>query len=516
VKSKIWKTSFFITLLSISNAIAQDFNGYYRLKTGIHFDSNVSGGSYTMGELAGIADSYGLDAAIITDHDNMKVSYGISPFQNFLKFSIQENSIAKYGVEQYLLEIDQINRMYPDIVFIPGVEAVPFYYWEGSPMYNNLTLRNWHTHLLVFGFNTVDAFKNLPSIPNGGLGYKLPTGKLMKYISANFMYFSIVFLYFVLFLIAFFSIIRRSRRRHDIAYVSRRRRKKYRFSWKALLITLVLGYVLYSEYPFLPKKYDQYHGNPGGGPFQELINYVNDNNGMIFWAHPEVSSSIIRPVNIPLLKQTIKIETDAYPQMITETKDYTGFAIFWEGMKAIGRPGGIWDIVLDEYCSGYRTKPVYAIGELDFEESNDLKQVAATNTFVFAKEKSRSGIYDAIRAGRMYATRDYVGNSIFLDDFSAWDMATERSAFMGETLMLSAPPVAIHIKLQNIAKNSRATTVYLYKNKDLVKTYRLQNTVDEWYIDQSPLGESANYYRILVGSRGYQTLATNPVFVKKY
>ncbi len=513
---KYWKISSLIVIFSFFNTFAQVANDYYRLKTGIHFDSKVSGGSYTMGELAGIVDSYKLDAAIITDHDNMKVSYGISPFQNFLKLSVQENSIAKYGVEKYLQEIDQINRIFPNIVFIPGVEAVPFYFWEGSPMYNTLTLRNWHTHLLVFGFNTVDAFENIPSLPHGGLGFKTPTGKVMKYISANFMYFSMIALYFILFLVAFFSIIKRSRRRHDIAHVSRRRRKKYRFSWKAFLIAALLGYILFTEFPFLPRKYDQYHGNPGGGPFQELINYVNKNQGMIFWAHPEVSHTEMRPLKVPLMEHNIKIETDAYPQMITETKDYTGFAIFWEGMQAIGRPGGLWDIVLDEYSRGYRTKPVWAIGELDFEESNDLKQVIATNTFIFAKEKSRSGVYDAIRSGRMYATRDYVGNNIFLDDFSAYDMATERSAFIGETLLMSSPPVAIHIKLHAIDKNNRATTVFLYKNKDLVKTYRIQNMVDEWYVDQSQLNDIMDYYRVLVGSQDYQTLATNPIFIRKY
>ncbi len=512
---KHWAITLLITFTSFFNSYSQVSRDYYRLKTGIHFDSKVSGGSYTISELAGIANSYGLDAAIITDHDNMKISYGISPFQNFLKFSIQENSISKYGIEKYLQEIEQINKVYTNIILIPGVEAVPFYFWEGSPLYTNLTLRNWHTHLLVFGFNSIDAYKNLPSIPNGGLGYKKPSGDIMKYVSANFMYFSMIALYMILFLIAAFSIIRRSYRRRDIAHV-RKRRHRYRFSWKALFLTLILAYVLFTEFPFLPLKYDQYHGDPGGGPFQELINYVEDNNGMIFWAHPEVHHSEVRPIKLPFLSQTIKIETDSYPHMITETKNYTGFCIFWEGMKSIGRPGGLWDMVLDEYCSGIRTKPVWAIGELDFEETNDLAQVAATNTFIFAKERSKAGIFEAIRAGRMYATRDYTGNRIVLDDFSAYDMRTERNAFIGETLLLSSPPVAIHIKIRSIEKNSRPTTVYLFKNKDLVKTFRLRNMVDEWYVDEDRLSTSMCYYRILVGSRDYQTLATNPIFIRKY
>ncbi|MGC9364709.1 MAG: hypothetical protein ACP5FZ_09105 [Fidelibacterota bacterium] len=514
---KIWLKITLAALLCISVLDGQNSRNYQRLKTGIHFDSKVSGGSYTLGELAGIANNFGLDVAIITDHDNMKVSYGIQPFQKFLKFSIQENSVSRYGVEKYLEEIEQIDRIFPDIIFIPGIEAVPYYYWEGSPLYNNLTLRNWHTHLLVFGFDDVEDFKNIPSIANGGLGHATPaSGELMKYISANFMHFSIIVLYFILFIIAFFLIIKRSHRRHDIAHAARKRRKKYRFSWKAFLFAALLGYILYSEYPFLPGKYDQYHGDQGAGPFQALIDYVNDNNGLIYYAHPEVSSSLVRSVNIPFLSQSIKIETDAYPHLITETKDYTGFCIFWEGMRTVGRPGGLWDIALDEYCRGYRKKPVYAIGELDFEESNELKLVAATNTFLFAKERSREGVYEALRSGRSYTTRDFVGNELFMDEFALYDIATQRSAFIGETLTLAAAPVAIHIRMRSIHKNPPARSVYIYKNSDLVKTYQMRDSLDEWYVDEAPLPDRMVYYRIYAGKRDYVTLATNPIFVKKY
>ncbi|HCK99156.1 MAG TPA: hypothetical protein DHW42_03510 [Candidatus Marinimicrobia bacterium] len=507
--------TFLISSLFFFNSYSQADQKYIRLKTGIHFDSKVSGGSYTMAELAGIASSYGLDAIIVTDHDNMKVTYGISPFQNFLKFSIEENSISKYGIENYLQEIEQISKVYPDIIFIPGVEAVPFYYWEGSPFNMNLSLRNWHTHMLVFGLTGAEAYNNLPSIANGGLGHKKPSGDFMKYISENFIHFSMICLYLILFLLAAFSIVRKSYRRRDITHIQKKE-YIYKFSWKALFITLIFGYILYSEFPFLPVKYDQYHGNQGAGPFQELIDYVSAKNGLTFWAHPEVAHTEMQPVKFPFLDQTIKIETEAYPQMVTETKNYTGFCIFWEGMQTIGCPGGLWDIALDEYCSGFRAKPVWAIGELDFEGSNDLSQVTATNTFIFAKEKSQAGVLEAIRAGRMYATRDFTGNRIVLDDFSAYDMRTERSAFIGETLLLSSPPVAIHLKIRSIENNSRPTTVYLYKNRDLVKTFRLQNVIDEWFVDEDRLEGSMCYYRILVGSRDYQTLATNPIFVRKY
>ncbi|MCD6204158.1 MAG: hypothetical protein J7L22_00675 [Candidatus Marinimicrobia bacterium] len=507
-------TIFFLICLSFLNSTAQISRPYQRLKVGIHFDSIVSGGNYTMGELAGIANTYGLDVAIITDHDNMKVSYGIQPFQKFLKLSIKENSISTYSVEKYLQEIDQINKIFPNIIFIPGVEAVPYYFWEGSPMYNNLKLRNWHTHFLVFGLNTVDAFKNIPSLANGGLGYKKPGKDLMKYISENFMYFSMIALYIIIFLISFFNIIKRSRRRYDIAHITRHKRKKYRFSKGAFLSALIFGYVLYAEFPFLPDKYDQYHGNQSPGPYQELINYVNRKGGLIYFAHPEVSNSLVRPVKIPFLSQSINIKTDAYPQLITETKNYTGFAIFWEGMKTIGRPGGLWDIALDEYCRGYRSKPVYSIGELDYEGENDLNEVAATNTFIFAKARTREAVYEAFRSGRSYATRDFMGNKVLLDDFSVYDRLTRANAFIGETLNLSGKTAAIHVKMHSIVGNISPVSVYLYKEDKLVKRWQMSNSIDEWFIDNVLQSDKMTYYRIYAGNRNYYTLVTNPIFIR--
>lgn len=511
-----WIITLLTALLPFTGLHSQGSQRYQRLKAGIHFDSQVSGGSYSMGELASIANTYGLDVAIITDHDNMKVSYGIQPFQKFLKFSVKENSIDTYGVERYLQEIDQINRIFPDIIFIPGVEAVPYYFWEGSPMYNTLTLRNWHTHLLVFGFNTLEAFQNIPSIPDGGLGYKKPSGDVMKYISANFMYFSMIALYIILFIIFFFNIIKRSRRRHDIAHVARRKRKKYRFSKSNFILTLLFGYILFTEFPFLPDQYDQYHGNQSPGPYQELINYVNENNGLIYYAHPEVSSSLVRPVKIPLLSQSIKIETDAYPQLITETKDYTGFAIFWEGMKTIGHPGGLWDIALDEYCRGYRSKPVYSIGELDFEGGGErLNEVAATNTFIFVKERNREGVYEAFREGRSYATRNFMGNKVVLDDFSIYDRSTMQNAFIGGTLTSSSGSAAIHIQMRSIVNDNKPIYIYIYKNDQLLKTYQMRHSIDEWYVDQVHRSDKMDYYRVYAGSRDFITLVTNPIFVKR-
>lgn len=490
-------------------ALAQRGQQYLILKAGLHFDSQVSGGKYSLPELAKFIDRSGLDVAIITDHDNMKVSYGIRPFDRFLKFSIEENSIATYRPERYINEINLLDRSYPRVILIPGVEAVPYYRWEGSPMTENLVLKNWHTHLLVFGIEDPRVIAQLPSIANG-LGYRKPDGKIGTYIIENITHFGLMALYFFCFFLSAALVIRRKRALIDIAHINRRR-KRIRFSPMAFIFTCLFGVILYFQYPFLPLRYTQYDAESTAGPFQSLIDYVNRQNGLIFWAHPEVTHQEKREINIPLMRQTVAINTDAYPQYITETVNYTGFAIFWEGMKTIGKPGGLWDIALSEYCAGIRKRAPWAIGELDFEESNDLSNITETSTFLFAKERTRAGVYEAFRAGRMYATRGHTGDKIILEDFSIYDLRTGKSAFIGETLTQANAPLALHIRFRALEKNID-TQILVFRNTTLFKKIILRGDHDEWFADDQIGDEKTVYYRLYVGE-SWPTLVTNPIFV---
>jgi len=501
-----------VVALLFSHSLSQTPQKYLLLKAGLHFDSNVSGGKYSPAELADIIDRNGLDVGIITDHDNMKVTYGIRPFEQFLKFSIEENSVKKHGFERYIGEINALDQMYKNLILIPGIEAVPYYQWSGSPMLENLKLKNWHTHLLVFGIDDPAILKNIPSVANG-LGYKRPSGQIMKYISENFMHFGLIALYFMLFLIALLFIIRRKRDLVDIGRI-RHHRRRYRFSFLALVIAAILGLILYQQYPWLPPRYTPYDAEPGIGPFQVLIDYVNANKGLVFWAHPEVAHDEKRPVNIPLLSQTISISTEAYPHHISDAQNYTGFAIFWEGMKVVGKPGGLWDMVLNEFCNGIRTKPVWAVGELDFEEANELSNVTETSTFIFARERTRAAVYEAMRAGRMYTTRGHFGNKAVLEDFSVYDMYSGRTAFIGETLPNVTPPVAIHVRIRPLVKLEINDAVLLYRNRELIKKFRFTGALDEWFVDEEKVPAKMYYYRIFLGEN-WPTLASNPIFVSK-
>ena len=66
------------------------------------------------------------------------------------------------------------------------------------------------------------------------------------------------------------------------------------------------------------------------------------------------------------------LETSEHTHLLQETKGYTGFSIFYEGYKKVGKPGGLWDVILIEYCQGLRKKPIWAIGGLAFDRGGEL------------------------------------------------------------------------------------------------------------------------------------------------
>jgi hypothetical protein len=80
------------------------------------------------------------------------------------------------------------------------------------------------------------------------------------------------------------------------------------------------------------------------------------------------------------------------------TRNYTGFAIFWEGMREIGKPGGVWDKVLKQFCEGQRKRPVWAIAELDFESDWAKNLVEETLTILLLKDRTPE-VVRAFRAG---------------------------------------------------------------------------------------------------------------------
>ncbi|MBN2280602.1 MAG: hypothetical protein JXQ65_08480 [Candidatus Marinimicrobia bacterium] len=468
---------------------AESSQEYVRLKAGIHFDSEVSGGQYSLEELAHIIGKSNLDVAIITDHDNMEVRYGFAFFRKAFQFPVLRNSVHTYGFENYFNKIDDLNKFFPNVEIIPGIEAVPYYSWEGNPITGNLVLKNWHRHLLVFGLQKIEDYKNLPSLKNGFPTNPIPRASIIKKLP----YYTTLLLLLIFGLLSMALIV-----------------KKGKITLLTVLCPVMALYVLFVEFPYLPWMISPYHSNSDTDAFQCLIDYVHERKGLVYWAHPEATYTQDFP--IPLIQKTILLTTDPYSYLVYQTKNHSGFAGFWEGMKSLGKPGGLWDLALTEYCKGLRPVAPYVIGELDFEETNDLKLINETNTFLFCQGKSREAIFEAMRQGRMYTTRNFLGEKLVIEEFRAYNLATESSAFIGETLKSGNTPIAIHIKIRATGPvhNQKFT---LWRNDIPIKQLLVNGSVEEWIVDENHPNDEKFYYKFY-GGDDWITLVTNPIFVE--
>jgi len=139
---------------------------YMQLSCAIQVSSTISDGKYTPEEIAKIASEEGIDVLILTDRDIMSWEYGILPWRNILKKRIEERSVFSYGIKKYLRRIDDLQRAYPGMLIIPGIETAPYYYWQGSPWNGDMAIKDWHKHLLVIGMADAAALEYLPVIGN--------------------------------------------------------------------------------------------------------------------------------------------------------------------------------------------------------------------------------------------------------------------------------------------------------------------------------------------------------------
>ncbi|HCJ66799.1 MAG TPA: hypothetical protein DHV62_05590 [Elusimicrobia bacterium] len=136
----------------------------------IHVHSNFSDGEHSVEDIAQIAERKGIKSVIFSDHALMRWEYGLWPLQDILKKRVDKNSVLKYGAKRYFQKIEEVQKKYPEILFLPGVESAPFYYWSGKHFKYHLTLHNWHKHLLITGLNHPNDYENLPLVSNPNAG----------------------------------------------------------------------------------------------------------------------------------------------------------------------------------------------------------------------------------------------------------------------------------------------------------------------------------------------------------
>ncbi len=446
----------------------------------IDLRTDFSDGSHTLEYLIQLAKKRGFDVLFITDHDRKVLEYGIRPYQHIFKKRVETPSINKGSPENYLGMIQEASKKHPDMILIPGAESAPFYHWRGSYFKKNLTVCDWERHLIIVGMENPEDYEELPILHNG-----FSTRYLSSWISVGF------FLILIPLAAGIFLIT-----------------KKRILRWSGIVLSLLSLFLLINNQPFRSSPYDQYHGNQGISPYQLLIDYVNSRGGMVFWNHPEIKSGRGK-------LDFILRDTPPYPQVLTESKNYSGFAALYGESTSVTEPGHAWDDVLTEYCSGQRTEAVWGISSADFHREGAAGEKFGNFPTVFlVKHKSKQDILEALRKGRMYAYRgDVTLPRLILEDFSITGTDSSSRGIMGENIQLKgSAEINIHIAL-SIPEEGHAVEVRLIRKGKLLETFSGETPLLLNYVDEFFEPNTKTYYRLDVRDKKTRIIVSNPIFV---
>lgn len=481
---RVFLTAFAVLLFGLASPAAAAETAYQRIPAAIHLHTTFSTGVYSPEELIEIAHAAGVRVAIVTDHDTMRFDYGL-PLMPYLTGRLggallERSSILKLGARTYLSRLEEVGGSYPDMVILPGVEAIPFFYWEGSPWGGDLTLRRGNEHILVIGLERPEAFEALPSV-----GHRTFPGSPVA---------SILSLWPL-----------------GLAFLGYRLRaaSRGRFRLPGLVCFGAAGLFLVQNLPYRFPRYDPYHGDQGIRPYQDLIDYANARGALTFWAHPEQDRNEKVSSGLPILDSLtgIRMKTSPYHEDLLKARRYTGISVFAEGLRRVVPPGGIWDQVLVDYVEGRREGPTWGIGEVDFKDPSF--PITSTLTFLFVKDVSKASVLDALRKGRAYAVHGPRVQEIALESFTA--EAGDEIAGMGEEIEVSAPP---RLRFRTVcADTGDATDVRVIRNGlEVYKDRRVGGGIDWTFEDPSLKPGDRVYYRLDVEHRTNR-IATNPIFV---
>ena len=448
---------------------------YQQISGLIDLRSTYSDGAYDIESLAIMAKNRGFEVLIINDHDRMVMEYGLSPFRNLIKRKVELSSINKNGAKAYLDSIKKVQKMFPDMIIIPGSETAAFYYWTGSAFKKNLTAHNHERRILTVGMEKPEDYENLPILHNG--------------FSTEYMRMAVpqILLYLVILIMAMFLI---------------KWKGFYRIA--GIIIFIWCSASIANSNMFRSSPFDQYHGDQEIAPYQLFIDYVSSKGGLTFWNYPETKSGVRK-------MGPIYVDTPPYPEVLEQARGYTGFAAIYGDTITITEPGNIWDKILIAYCEGRRNQPVWGISTADFhKEGESGENLGNFPTFFLVQKKTKDEVLRALRNGRMYACRGKFPNIVKLDEFLVCSSDGKTKGISGDEIVLKENP-RIKISLSAAETAGSQVKLRLIRSGKLIKTFvgSLPMKID--YEDKYFEPGRKIYYRIDV--RGYGSVVSNPIFV---
>jgi len=450
---------------------------YMQLPGVIHVHSTFSSGKYSIGELVSRAGNKDLEVLILTDYDQAVMEYGLFPFRNLIKRREQRPSVLLAGPENYLAEIERLNRQQQSVLIIPGVQSSPFYYWTGNPFGQGLTAHDFGKKVLIIGMSNPDDYYDLPLLHG----------------RSSTRYIEDLLPVFLIFLTAFLLSI-------YLIY------QKGKMGVCGILMAIFSLAMMVDQHPFKSSRFDAYHGDQGEAPFQVVIDYARSRGGMVFWAHPESNYS-----NNGVEMGPVKLMTAHYPEALIESESYTGFSALYGDNITATRAGMHWDRVLMDYCSGRRAEPVWGIAGSDFHGDKDGVGLDSFQTVFLVENRGRKEVLTALERGRIYAVSKTAGFRLSLDQFQIKDDETGKRAILGEELHLKHTPV-VEGRLSATDDGHYSVAVSIIRGGKPIWSFEGETPLNFQFVD--PVQWSGKtFYRLDVSGRAAGHLLSNPIFV---
>ena len=461
--------------------------GYQPLVAALHVHSQFSNGDYTIFELARYAQQRRVDVLGLADSLLTRVRYGIGPLKKLVSRARARPGVLDHGVEDYLSDVEEAQEQFGNVVLLAGVEVAPYYRWEGG-LRSGLRLLDFDRHLLVFGLHDPSAIRNLPVIENETWSnttqeWGLVIGPVLLLLSG-----------LVLLLVRW----KREVRLHH--FVVRRRR---RFSILGIALCVVGSGWFYDQYPF-GRLADPYLDRHDPRPYQRVVDYVRERNGLTFWSYPEARVADV-------IAQGARMVSGGSVDDLWLVDRYRGFEGLYGDRITITEPGAVWDRLIIESLNGGRQTWASVITGIDFHffKQGGWYELNRGQTVLWARKKDAASVLDALRQGRGYAVfQGKSGPDLTLLDFGL--RAGKETAISGETLV-AEDPVTLTAVIDWSSPNPDPGSGRL----EIVRDGTLIEKAERPFPIRVHLTESLtsgkHYYRLRVKHKSHELLS-NPIF----
>jgi hypothetical protein len=450
-----------------------------QVRGAVHLHTTFSSGILSPEELVEEARRQKLGALILADSFLLRFEYGVLPFRNLVRRVVEKPSVHRLGHKGWLEAVEAAQAGVPGVIVIPGVEVMPYYYWTGSLMRGDLTLRDVQKNLLVVGLSRPEHYAELPAIGNGGLFQPSPMGLVGIALALVTMGGGLLLL--------------------------RARRRGIRLAGWA---TLGLGLLALLD-AVTASRLNPYRGNLGIEPYQRLIEYAEARGGAAFWSFPEARD--FQKIGWGRLG-TVTLRTEPYPEALLQSQGYTGFGAVYQDNVTLTEPGEQWDRLLSEYARGQRSRPVWGIGELGYH--GPPKSLGDVLTVFLVPELSRAAILSALKAGRFYAVQPPPDYSLVLEEFSiGQENGNGWTPMGGELLAETRGPLLIRLGVSASDGREVPFTLRLIRSGRLLSLLRERTPFEAVLQTDPPERGTGEFLRVEI-TEPHRLLA-NPIFVRR-